>query len=60
MITPVKYTSSTMVDKVGWVAKWLAHSTFKRDFVGLKSAWVETIFRPLVRLAHTRRALGWV
>ena len=43
---------------VGWVAKWLAHSTFKRDIVGSNPAWVETIFRPLLRLAHTRRALG--
>ena len=43
---------------VGLVAYWLAHSTFKRDIVVLNPARVETIFRPLLRLAHTRRALG--
>ena len=43
---------------VGWVAYWLAHSTFKRDIVGSNPARVETIFRPLVHLAHTGRALG--
>ena len=30
---------------------------FKQDIVGLNPARVEIIFRPLVRLAHTRRAL---
>ena len=34
--------------------------TFIRDIVGSNPAGVEIIFRPLVRLAHTRRALGWV
>ena len=31
---------------------------FQVGYPGFKSAWVKTIFRPLVYLAHTRRALG--
>ena len=27
--------------------------TFKRDIMGSNPAWVEIIFRPLVRLTHT-------
>ena len=33
------------------------HSTFKRDIVDSNPARVETIFRPLVRLVHTRRSI---
>ena len=34
------------------------HSTFKRDIVGSNTDRVDTLFRPLVRLAHNRHALG--
>ena len=42
---------------MGWVAKWLAHFTLKRDIMGLNPARVKTIFRLSVRLAYTRHAL---
>ena len=35
------------------------HSTFKQDILDSNPARVETIFRSLVRLVHTRRSMKW-
>ena len=56
----LKFNQPKLMGGGCWMALWLAQWAFKRDIVGSNPARVKIIFRPLVRLAYTRRVLGWV
>ena len=58
VLTLSAYKTSSRYDLRACGLGGLVHQTSMRDIVGSNPARVETIFRPLVCLAGTRRALG--